>query len=229
MNVGLSTIRPLAHRPVIHVVLAVVLLAGAGALVTALAPEERGPTRAVATQVPVSETLVACPGLRSSEGYTESTVAAATPPQVRGVDDTAPGNGVVRTLTPNAGKDKTLIKLTSPGDRGTYTGRNGERDSVTGSADGSLAPGFSVTQTERTVDGKGRGLASTQCFPTGNDFWFVGSGVRCGRTGRPRPDKPGSGGSNRGCLLLWTPGAGRRAGRSRGGGASTVECGASTR
>jgi hypothetical protein len=180
MNLA-SWVRPLAHRPVIHVVLAVLLLVGAGALVTALAPKERGPTHAVATRVPVSETLVACPGLRSSAGYTESTVAAATPPQVRGVDDTAPGTGVVRTLTANAGKDKTLIKLTSPGDRGTYTGRNGERDSVTGAADGSLAPGFSVTQTERTVDGKGRGLASTQCFPTGNDFWFVGAASGVGQ------------------------------------------------
>ena len=54
-------------------------------------------------------------------------------------------------------REKTLISLSEPGDRGAYVGRNGERDSVTGSASGSLAPGFSVTQTERTVDGPGRG------------------------------------------------------------------------
>ena len=57
---------------------------------------------------------------------------------------------------------------------------SGERDSVTGTAVGSLAPGFSVSQTERTVDGKGRGLASTQCLPSGDDFWFVGAASRLG-------------------------------------------------
>ena len=178
-NVSRAT--PWTHRPALHVALVVALLIAVGGVATALAPQVRGPSAAVATRVPVSETLVACPGLRSSEGLTESTVAAATPPQVRGVDTAASGKGVVRTLTPDPDKDKTLIKLASPGDRGAYTGRNGERDSVTGSAEGSLAPGFSVTQTERTVDGRGRGLASTQCFPTGNDFWFVGAASGVGQ------------------------------------------------
>ena len=113
----------------------------------------------------VSETLVACPGLRSRKGFTESTVAAATPPQVRGVDATSTGNGAVRTLTRDPLNDKTLIQLKTPGDRGSYTGRNGERDSVTGSAEGSLAPGFSVTQTERTVDGLDVGLQERSAFP----------------------------------------------------------------
>jgi hypothetical protein len=176
-----TTRRPVSRRPMLHVLLAVVLLVGAGALATSLAPTSRGPAAAVTTQVPVSETLVACPGLRSREGFTESTVAAATPPQVEGVDVEAEGSGSVSTLTRSEENDKTLIELTAPGDRGTYTGRNGERDSVTGSAAGSLAPGFSVTQTERTVDGKGRGLASTQCLPTGNDFWFVGAGSGVGQ------------------------------------------------
>ena len=168
-------------RPMLHLTMAVLLLVGAGYTATALAPAVRGPGPAASARVPVSETLVACPGLRSRKGFTESTVAAATPPQVRGLDPTAPGNGVVRTLTPDPLDDKTLLHLETPGDRGRYTGRNGERDSVTGSAKGSLAPGFSVTQTERTVDGRGRGLAGTQCLPTSNDFWFVGAASGVGQ------------------------------------------------
>ena len=117
---------------------------------------------------------MACPGLRSREGFTESAVAAATPLRCLVSIPMHPGSGVVRTLDPQQSTEKTLISLSEPGDRGAYVGRNGERDSVTGSATGSLAPGFSVTQTERTVDGQGRGLASTQCQPTGTDFWFVG-------------------------------------------------------
>ena len=61
--------------------------------------------------VPVTETVVACPGLRSREGFTESAVAAATPPEVPGVDPDAPGNGVVRTLDPKLSAEKTLISL----------------------------------------------------------------------------------------------------------------------
>jgi hypothetical protein len=99
---------------------------------------------------------------------------------VPGIDPEAAGSGVVRTLVPQESREKTLISLREPGDRGSYVGRNGERDSVTGSASGSLAPGFSVTQTERTVDGPGRGLASTQCQPTGTDFWFVGAAAGVG-------------------------------------------------
>ena len=169
----------LLRRPAVHLVLAVVFVLVVALLASALGQDRSGPEPATASVVPVTETVVACPGLRSREGYTESAVAAATPPRVEGVDPDAPGSGAVRTLDPDLSREKTLIRLREPGDRGDYVGRNGERDSVTGSASGSLAPGFSVTQTERTVDGAGRGLASTQCQPTGTDFWFVGpaSGV----------------------------------------------------
>ena len=167
------------RQPGVYLAILVAFVVTVSALATAVAQDRSGLAAETPEVVPVTETVVACPGLRSREGFTESAVAAATPPEVPGVDPDAPGNGVVRTLDPKLSAEKTLISLRSPGDRGAYVGRNGERDSVTGSASGSLAPGFSVTQTERTVDGQGRGLASTQCQPTGTDFWFVGpaSGV----------------------------------------------------
>jgi hypothetical protein len=163
-----------ATRPGVLLAIAVALLVVTATLATLLSGDSTSTAVVAPEVVPVTETVVACPGLRSREGFTESAVAAATPPRVPGVDPAAPGSGVVRTLDPNRSREKTLISLREPGDRGSYVGRNGERDSVTGSATGSLAPGFSVTQTERTVDGQGRGLASTQCQPTGTDFWFVG-------------------------------------------------------
>lgn len=173
--------RPVNVRPVALLAIAVAVLVVAATLASLLADGRTAPAAVTADVVPVSETTVACPGLRSREGYTESAVAAATPPKVPGVDPGATGSGVVRTLDPDEDREKTLIRLRAPGDRGAYVGRNGERDSVTGSATGSLAPGFSVTQTERTVDGQGRGLASTQCQPTGTDFWFVGPGSDVGQ------------------------------------------------
>jgi len=181
--------RPLGH-PAAQLIVVVVVVVAAAAAATVLGADRSPPDAVTPQLVPVTETTVACPGLRSRKGFTESAVAAATPPEVPGVDPNAPGSGVVRTLVPQATKEETLISLGEPGDRGTYVGRNGERDSVTGAASGSLAPGFSVTQTERTVDGQGRGLASTQCQPTGTDFWFVG---------------PASGVGNRAVLVLTNP------------------------
>jgi len=163
------------YRPGVHLVVVIVVVIAAGAAATAFGADRSAPAAVTPEVTPVTATTVACPGLRSREGYTESTVAAATPPKVPGIDPESSGSGVVRTLVSQESKEKTLISLGAPGDRGTYVGRNGERYSVTGAASGSLAPGFSVTQTERTVDGKGRGLASTQCEPTGTDFWFVGA------------------------------------------------------
>lgn len=169
------------RRPSVQLLMVAVLVIAAAAVATSVGADWSAPTAGAAEVVPVSETTVACPGLRSRKGFTESAVAAATPPKVAGVDADASGSGVVRTLVPQESNEQTLISLREPGDRGAYVGRNGERDSVTGAASGSLAPGFSVTQTERTVDGQGRGLASTQCQPTGTDFWFVGAASGVGQ------------------------------------------------
>lgn len=171
----------LLRRPLTVAVTGVAVLLAAGAVATAQAPDGRGAPPAHVVEVPVAETVVACPGLRSREGYTESTVAAATPPRAEAGGDAGQGVGHVTTLTRDPDQAKVLIRLRQPGDRGLYVGRSGERDSVTGRAVGSLAPGFSVTQTERTVDGSGRGLASTACLPTGADFWFVGAASGVGQ------------------------------------------------
>ena len=170
------------RRPLVWVTLAVVVALAAGGIATAVRAEPPAPEPAVTASV--VDTTLACPGLRSRTGYTDSTVAAATPPRAAGAGPAAPAAdsaAVVRTLTPEVTASKTLITLTKTGQRGSYTGRNGERDSVVGRGTGDLAPGFSVTQTERTVDGSGRGLASTQCLPTGSDFWFVGAASGVGQ------------------------------------------------
>lgn len=165
----------LLARPWLHLAVVALVVVAAAAAATEYGADRSAPATVTPEVVPVTETTVACPGLRSREGFTESAVAAATPPRVTGVDPEASGSGEVRTLVPVEAREETLISLREPGDRGSYVGRNGERDSVTGEASGSLAPGFSVTQTERTVDGQGRGLAGAQCQPTGTDFWFVGA------------------------------------------------------
>ena len=177
----MSNLTAWARRPAAQLVLVLLVVTSAAVVATAVSDSSSTPSAVTPEVVPVTETTVACPGLRSRRGFTESAVAAATPPTVSGVDQSDAGSGVVRTLFPRMSRERTLISLNEPGDRGAYVGRNGERDSVTGSASGSLAPGFSVTQTERTVDGAGRGLASTQCQPTGTDFWFVGAASGVGQ------------------------------------------------
>ncbi len=175
--------RRLLLGPVGIAALVLAMLGVLGAVATSVAPSSRGVAAAVVVEEPVVETVVACPGLRSRKGFTESTVAAATPPRSDEEPAASPGEGagLVTTLTRDPAKAEVLIQLEAPGDRGSYVGRNGERDSVLGRAAGALAPGFSVTQTERTVDGGGRGLAGTACLPTGADFWFVGAASGVGQ------------------------------------------------
>jgi len=167
-------------RPVAVLGVVVVAALGSAGLAAVAAGSPRGPGVVAVHQVPVRETVVACPGLRSRTGYTDSSVAAGTPP-VQGSAPSSGGTAMVRTLTENPAKSRPLIVLRAPGASGVYTGRNGEHDSVVGRAVGAMAPGFTVTQTERTVDGGGRGLATTACLPSGSDFWFVGAGTQVGQ------------------------------------------------
>ena len=173
------------RRPALAVALVTVVAVGAGVLATVASSEAQDTAPAVPVLAPVVETTVACPGLRSREGYTESSVAAATPPMKSGAAgsaaDATSARATVRTLTTDPDDSKNLIVLREPGERGLYVGRSGERDSVVGRGEGALAPGFSVTQTERTVDGAGRGIASTTSLPTGADFWFVGAASGVGQ------------------------------------------------
>jgi len=174
-----------ARRPALMLVVVAVVALAAGALATVASSQDQVATPAVPVLAPVVATTVACPGLRSREGYTESSVAAATPPLKAGASrsptDSTSARATVRTLTTDPADSKNLIVLHEPGERGLYVGRSGERDSVVGRGDGALAPGFSVTQTERTVDGSGRGIAATACLPTGPDFWFVGAASGVGQ------------------------------------------------
>ncbi len=172
-------------RPAVLVAAVLAVLVVLGLVATVAASDARTVSAGAVAAEPVVETTVACPGLRSREGYTESSVAAATPPMAGGTAEaTTPAptsRAAVRTLTKDPTDGKNLIVLRDPGERGLYVGRSGERDSVVGRGDGLLAPGFSVTQTERTVDGAGRGIAATSCLPTGADFWFVGAASGVGQ------------------------------------------------
>ncbi|MDH4160927.1 MAG: hypothetical protein OEV62_11760, partial [Actinomycetota bacterium] len=64
--------RRLLWGPVGVAAAALALLAALGAVATVVAPASRGVAAAVVVEVPVVETVVACPGLRSRKGFTES-------------------------------------------------------------------------------------------------------------------------------------------------------------
>ena len=98
-------------RPVVQLLVVVVLVVASAAAATVVGADRSAPAAVTPEVVPVTETTVACPGLRSREGFTESAVAAATPPEVPGIDPEASGSGVVRTLVPQESKEETLISL----------------------------------------------------------------------------------------------------------------------
>ena len=110
MTAQLSSVTRRIPRSTLLVIAVIVGLLVSGAVATIAAPDHRGPQPVEPVVVPVSETVVACPGLRSREGYTDSTVAAATPPRVAGIGEDVTGHAKVSTLTHDPEQDRTLIR-----------------------------------------------------------------------------------------------------------------------
>jgi Family of unknown function (DUF5719) len=70
--------------------------------------------------------------------------------------------------------DEPFLPLRAPGKPVTGK-RDASAPALFGSADGQLAPGWTVQQTTNVVGGAGRGLQGTACSAPDTDFWFAGA------------------------------------------------------
>ncbi|MFG3493342.1 DUF5719 family protein [Streptomyces sp. NPDC047972] len=177
------------------------LIAGATALaaVTGFAslttPDGAAAPRATApTRLPVERAGLACPMPSTSE-LAETLYTSYTPPG--GTDDTAEGptggsgtagkpaaTALLRaaTSTTTAGgatkggkKDKAPkapATVTAPGKPVTAEADGPAVPALTGSATGTLAPGWTVQQTTVVPAGGARGLLGLSCGAPDTDFWF---------------------------------------------------------
>ena len=166
----------------IGVATALAAVTGVAAL-TAPSGEPAAP--ASAARLPVERSTLLCPQPTSSE-IGETTYTAFTPKG--GAERTSAGKGTAELLPAastlegggqNTGeggaKPEPVAPLREPGTPVTVdTDRTGA-PALTGSADGRLAPGWTVQQTTLVTAGTGRGLLGLSCTAPDTEFWFPGA------------------------------------------------------
>ncbi|POX39694.1 hypothetical protein C3486_16955 [Streptomyces sp. Ru73] len=162
------------------------LAAVTGAAAVAAPGEDAGSTTAKAATLPVQRSALTCPAPTSSE-VGETTYTAFTPqgekagkgsaslrPAADGrPDDT--GKKGKDAKSPKKGDDKPVAPLKAPGTPVTQSTDRSDAPALIGTADGGLAPGWSVQQTTEVSAGTGRGVLGTACTAPDTDFWFPGA------------------------------------------------------
>jgi hypothetical protein len=82
------------------------------------------------------------------------------------------------------GKDTEVpeVKQEAPGTPVTGTTSGADVPALVGTAEGRLAPGWTVQQTTEVAAGTGRGLLGVTCAEADTDFWFPGASTASDRT-----------------------------------------------
>ncbi|WP_030773183.1 DUF5719 family protein [Streptomyces sp. NRRL F-2664] len=155
---------------------ALAALTGVAALTApdpAAGPSDGRPAAASA-RMPVERSLLVCPGPSSSD-IAETTYTSFTPGGPAGA-----GKGSARLL--GANKDaKPVVEPKEPGKPVGATANGADAPALTGSADGSLAPGWTAQLTTKVSVGRARGVLGVGCTAPGTDFWFPGVSTAKGR------------------------------------------------
>ncbi|MER5869874.1 DUF5719 family protein [Streptomyces sp. NPDC002044] len=158
-------------------VAALAALTGLAAL-TAPGAQSAGNT-AAASRMPVERSLLVCPAPSSSD-IADTTYTAFTPAATGGKGAAAPGPGSARLL--GATKDaKAVLEPKEPGKPFGATASGADAPALTGTADGSLAPGWTAQQTTKVSVGRARGVLGAGCTAPGTDFWFPAVSTAKGR------------------------------------------------
>jgi hypothetical protein len=164
------------------------------AALTAPGDADGGTAVATAERLPVERSTLVCPQPADSDlaetAYTAFTPrdeaagdkgAAAllpapeqdlTDPGDGGSEDGKDGGGGGRA---DADEPEPVLPLKKPGTPVTASTDENAPPALYGSADGALAPGWTVQQTTTVRAGAGRGLHATACSVPDTDFWFPGA------------------------------------------------------
>ncbi|MFF0462956.1 DUF5719 family protein [Streptomyces mexicanus] len=178
------------------------LIAGVAALATVTgfaaldAPDAAGTGSAVGdTRLPVERTTLVCPAPSNSDiadtSYTSFTpvtqgTAGAGTAELQPVTEQS-ANGTDKDASGkdgDAGKkaDAPELKPGQPGTPATGDISGGDGPALIGTADGRLAPGWTVQETTEVAAGTGRGLLGVDCTAPDTDFWFPGASTAADRT-----------------------------------------------
>ncbi|MFE6691588.1 DUF5719 family protein [Streptomyces sp. NPDC057743] len=98
----------------------------------------------------------------------------------KGKGGAADQGGAPATVPP--ADSKPVVPLQEAGKPVTASTDSADAPALTGSADGVLAPGWTVQQTTSIAAGSGRGLQGLSCTAPDTQFWFPGVSTASGRT-----------------------------------------------
>ncbi|WP_200263346.1 DUF5719 family protein [Streptomyces sp. HSG2] len=141
---------------------------------------------ASATRLPVDRSVVLCPSPGSSD-VAETTYTSFTP-----VTEGAEGEGAAELLPltrdAEAGEGdeeasgEAVLEPAGPGTPTTGEHTGDDAPALLGTAEGEVAPGWSVGMTTKIAAGLGRGLSGLACGAPDTEFWFPGVGTEADRT-----------------------------------------------
>jgi hypothetical protein len=144
-----------------------------------------GAPAGAAAQLPVERSSLLCPTPGQSD-LAETAYTSYTPPSKdTGDGDDAAGKAQlmpVETASGDTGagkgkakKPETAVAPKAPGKPATGEASGADAPALIGTADGALAPGWTVQQTTTVEAGTGRGLLGLDCSAPDTDFYFPGA------------------------------------------------------
>lgn len=177
------------NRTTVSLIAATAALAAVTGFASVNAPDGGDDAAKTAKRLPVERTSLLCPEPSTSD-LAETAYTAFTPPSggaaSGGKAELLPAPKVL-TDTHQGGKDRTkglkpFLTQKSPGKPVTGEESGAEAPALVGSADGALAPGWTVQQTTTVSAGSGRGVQGANCGAPDTEFWFPGASTAKGRS-----------------------------------------------
>ncbi|MFI7388859.1 DUF5719 family protein [Streptomyces sp. NPDC049813] len=138
-----------------------------------------------AARLPVERSSLLCPTPGQSD-LAETAYTSYTPPS-KGTGAAGSAAGTARLVPVERGpgqagdakgkakEPKAVVTPKEPGKPATGEASGADAPALIGTADGALAPGWTVQQTTTVEAGTGRGLAGVDCSAPDTDFYFPGA------------------------------------------------------
>ncbi|MFD9909659.1 DUF5719 family protein [Streptomyces sp. NPDC059063] len=176
------------NRTTVSLIAVTAALAAVTGFAAVNAPAGDDEVARTAKRLPVERTSLLCPEPSASD-LAETAYTAFTPASKdSGTKGRAALLPVVKELTdaPQGGKGKgkdaePFLAQKAPGKPVSGEQSDADAPALVGTADGALAPGWTVQQTTTVSAGAGRGVLGTACTAPDTDFWFPGAGTAKGR------------------------------------------------
>ncbi|WP_405657281.1 DUF5719 family protein [Streptomyces sp. RK9] len=174
------------NRTTVSLIAATAALAAVTGFASVNAPDGGDDAAKTAKRLPVERTSLLCPEPSTSD-LAETSYTAFTPSsEGAGSGGKAELLPAPKVLTDTAKKRtkglKPFLTQKSPGKPVTGEESGAEAPALVGSADGALAPGWTVQQTTTVSAGSGRGVQGANCVAPDTEFWFPGASTAKGRS-----------------------------------------------